>query len=110
MLQLINMTFINNVSHENRNKITALVHFVNLFSFYTKIKTSILLRIGIEKPVQKNPPNKTWPQVFFLFVLIFYFFRYLKNFISIILIVIVLLNILPCNSRKTYVYTYISYE
>ena len=27
--------------------------------FYTKIKTSILLRVGIEKPAQKNPPNNT---------------------------------------------------
>ena len=35
------------------------IHFINLFPFYTKIKTSILLRVGIEKPAQKNPPNKT---------------------------------------------------
>ena len=27
--QLINMTFINNVSHENGNKTTASIHFVN---------------------------------------------------------------------------------
>ena len=64
------MTFINNVSHENGNKITALIHFVNLFPFYTKIKTSILFRVGIEKPAQKihpTKPNKTWPQMFFFF-------------------------------------------
>ena len=62
------MTFINNVSHESENKITASIHFINLFPFYTKIKTSILLRVGIEKPAQKThptKPNKTWPQVFF---------------------------------------------
>ena len=53
------MTFINNVSHENRNKTTASIHFVNLFPFYIKIKTSVLLRVGIEKPPQNNPPNKT---------------------------------------------------
>ena len=47
------MIFINNVSHESGNKITASIHFVNLFPFYTKIKTTILLRVGIEKPAQK---------------------------------------------------------
>ena len=100
------MTFTNNVSHESGNKTTASIHFVNLFPFYTKIQTNILLRVGIEKPAQKNhpiKPNKTWPQVFFFN---FFFVRYLnKHFISIILIVIVLQNILPCNSRETYVYT-----
>ena len=52
------MTFINNVSQEN-GKTTASIHFVNLFPFYTKIKTSFLPRVGTEKPTQKNPPNKT---------------------------------------------------
>ena len=53
------MTFINNVSQENGDKTTASIHFVNLFAFYTnKIKTSILLRVGI-----KNLPTRTWPQV-----------------------------------------------
>ena len=46
------MVVINNVSQENGNKTTALIHFINLFPFYTKIKTSILLRVGIEKPAQ----------------------------------------------------------
>ena len=45
------MTFINNVSHESGNKTTASIHFVNLFAFYTKIKTSFLL---IKTPAQKN--------------------------------------------------------
>ena len=48
------MTFINNVSHESRDKTTASIRFVNLFPLYTKIKTSILLRVGIKKPAQKN--------------------------------------------------------
>ena len=77
------------------------------FPFYTKIKTSTLLRVGI-----KNLPKKTClikPCLKWVF-LNFLFLRYLKHFISIILIVIVLLNILPCNSRKISVYTYISYE
>ena len=52
---LINMTFINNVHQESGNKTTVSIHFVNLFPFHTKIKTSILLRVGIEKPAQKNP-------------------------------------------------------
>ena len=99
------MTFINNVSQENGNKIIASIHFVNLFPFYTKIKTSILFRVGIEKLVQKTHPIKPGLKCL-LFFLIFYFFKYLnKHFMSIILIVIVLLNILPCNSRKTYTYT-----
>ena len=46
------MTFINNVSHESENKTTASIQFVNLFPFYTKIKTSDLLRDGIKKPAQ----------------------------------------------------------
>ena len=50
------MAFINNVSQENGKKTTASIHFVNLFPFYTKIKTSILLRCGI-----KNLPKKTSP-------------------------------------------------
>ena len=104
------MTFINNVSHESGNKTTASIQFVNLFPFYTKIKTSILLNVGIKKPAQKNPHNKTQKKLalngFFVF-LIFYFLRYLKAFISITLIVIVLLNILPCNSRKKYIYVYL---
>ena len=70
------MTFINNVSHESGDKTTASIQFFNLFPFYTKIKTSILLRVGI-----KNQPNKTLSQVgFFGFFLIFYFLKYLKAF------------------------------
>ena len=42
----------NNVSCENGNKTIASIQFFNLFSFYTKIKTSILLRIGIKKHAQ----------------------------------------------------------
>ena len=94
------MIFINNVSHESGNKNTDSIQFFNLFPFYTKIKTSILPRVGIKKPVQK-----TWPHV--VFFLIFPFLRYLKAFYINygILIVIVLLNILACNSRKISVYT-----
>ena len=47
------MTFINNVSNESKNKTTASIQF-NLLPFYTKIKTSILLRVGIKKPSQKK--------------------------------------------------------
>ena len=65
------MTFINNVNHENGNKTTASIRFVNLFPFYTKIETSIVLRVGIKNlPEKTHPikPNKTWPQVvFFVF-------------------------------------------
>ena len=50
------MTFINNVSQENGNKTTTSIHFVNFFAFYTKIKTSILLRVGI-----KNQPKNSCP-------------------------------------------------
>ena len=46
------MIMIKNVSQESGNKTTASIHFINLFPFYTKIKTSILLRVGIEKPAQ----------------------------------------------------------
>ena len=60
------MTFINNVSHESGDKTTASIQFVNLFPFYIKIKTSILLRVGI-----KNEPNKTLPQVGILNFLFF---------------------------------------
>ena len=45
------MTFINNVRKESGNKTTASIHFVKLFPFYTKIKTSFLL---IKKPALKN--------------------------------------------------------
>ena len=61
------MTIINNVSHESGYKTTASIHFVNLFPFYTKIKTSILLRVGIEKPSQKNP-IKPGLKCFFIFL------------------------------------------
>ena len=64
------MTFINNVSQESGDKTTASIHFINLFPFYTKIKTSFLL---IKKPAQKNFASSG-------FFLIFYFFRYLKAF------------------------------
>ena len=57
------MTFINNVSQENGDKTTTSIHFVNLFPFYTKIKTSFLL---IKKPAQKNFASSG-------FFLIFYF-------------------------------------
>ena len=50
------MIVINNVSQESGNKTTASIYFINFFSFYTKIKTSILLRVGI-----KNLPKKTNP-------------------------------------------------
>ena len=50
------MIVINNVSQESENKTTASIYFINLFAFYTKIKTSILFRIGI-----KNQPKKTCP-------------------------------------------------
>ena len=70
------MTFINNVSHENGNKSIASIHFINLFPFYTKIKTSILLRVGMKKPAQK-----TLPQVGFFWVFLnFLFLRYSKAF------------------------------
>ena len=50
------MIIINNVSQESGNKTTASIHFINLFPFYTKIKTSILPRVDI-----KNQPKKTCP-------------------------------------------------
>ena len=66
------MTFINNVSQESGDKTIASIHFVNLFPFYTKIKTSILLRVGIKNLPKKTPPNKTLSQVgifkFFIFL------------------------------------------
>ena len=49
------MTFMNNVSHENGNKTTASIQFFNLFPFYTKIKTSILLH---SPPVRQIGYNK----------------------------------------------------
>ena len=48
------MTFINNVSQENGNKTTASIHFVNLFAFYTKIKTRFYLGLTL-KNCPKNP-------------------------------------------------------
>ena len=59
------MTFINNVSYESGDKTTASIHFVNLFPFYTKIKTSILLSVGIEKPAQKTHSIKSDLEWFF---------------------------------------------
>ena len=50
------MIMIKNVSQESGNKTTALIYFINLFAFYTKIKTSILLRVGIQ-----NQPKRTCP-------------------------------------------------
>ena len=38
---------LHNVSHENGNKITASIQFFNLFPFYTKIITSILLYLSL---------------------------------------------------------------
>ena len=46
------MIVINNVSQESGNKTTASIHFVNLFPFYTKIKPSILLMVGIKNPMK----------------------------------------------------------
>ena len=50
------MTLKNNVSHESGNKTTVSIQFINLFQFYTKIKTSILLRFGIEHSLLKIQP------------------------------------------------------
>ena len=77
------MTFINNVSHENGNKTTASIHFGNLFPFYTKIKTSILLRVGIKKLAQKTCPIKPclkW--VFFNFLFFNVFKAFYINYIN----------------------------
>ena len=78
------MTFINNVSHENGNKTTASIHFVNLFPFYTKIKTSILLRVGIKKLAQKTRPIKPclkWVFLKFLFFNVFkaFYINYINS-------------------------------
>ena len=70
------MTFINNVSYESGDKTTASIHFVNLFPFYTKIKTSNLLRVGNKKPAKKNFASSEFFWVFFNFL----FFCYLKAF------------------------------
>ena len=48
------MTFINNVSHENENKTTMSIQFFNLFPFYKKIKTSILLHLPLARSVCHN--------------------------------------------------------
>ena len=53
------MIIINNVSQESGNKATASIHFINLFAFYTKIKTSILLRVGIKNHVKPLKTIKT---------------------------------------------------
>ena len=49
MLQLINMTFTNNVSHESGKNysLNSTLQFNSIlqFPFYTKIKTSILLHL-----------------------------------------------------------------
>ena len=76
------------------------------FHFTQKSKQTFYSGLAL-KTCPKNPPNKTLPQVVFL---IFHFLRYLKHFMSTILIVIVLLNILSCNSRKLYAYTCMSLE
>ena len=55
------MIVINNVSQESENKTTASIHFINLFAFYTKIKTSIYSGLAL-----KNQPNETLSQVSFL--------------------------------------------
>ena len=44
----------NNVSHESENKTTASIQFFNLFPFYTKIKTSLLLYLPLVKQVGYN--------------------------------------------------------
>ena len=93
------MTFINNVSHESGVKVQPQFILSIYFHFTQKSKQAFYLL--------KNLTQKTLPQKGFL---IFYFLRYSKHFISIILIVIVLLNILPCNSKKIYVYAYIFYK
>ena len=47
------MTFINNVSHENGNKTTAPIHFVNLFHFTQKSKQAFYSGLTL-----KNLPKK----------------------------------------------------
>ena len=80
---------------------------LSIYSILHKNQNKNFTRVGI-----KNLPKKTRPiepglkWVFFNFL----FFKVLKHFISIILIVIVLLNILPCSSKKKYAYIYISWE
>ena len=48
-------------------KLQASIHFVNLFPFYTKIKPSILLRVGIKKPAQKTKKKTGLKWVFCFF-------------------------------------------
>ena len=61
------------------------------FHFAQKSKQAFYsVRVGIKKPAQKNLVSSVF----------FYFLRYLKDFISIVLIVMVLMNILPCNREK----------
>ena len=71
------MIVINNVSQESGNKTTASIHFINLFSFYTKIKTSILLRVGIKNLSKKTYPIETGLKWVFLN---FSFFKIFKVF------------------------------
>ena len=102
------MTFTNNVSHENGNKTTASIYFAIYFHFTQKSKQAFYSGLAL-----KNLSNKTQQNLAssgFIVFLIFYFLRYLKAFYTNYIKVIVLLNILPCNSKKTYVYTYISYK
>ena len=42
------MTFINNVSHENGNKTTASIHFVNLFPLYAKSKQAFYSGLALK--------------------------------------------------------------
>ena len=56
------MTFINNVSHENENKTTASIYFINLLHFTQKSKQAFYSGLAL-----KNLPNKTLPQVGFFF-------------------------------------------
>ena len=49
---------------------TASIHFINLFPFYTKIKTSIVLRVGIKKPAKKKS-NLKWVFLNVLFLKVF---------------------------------------
>ena len=100
-----------NVGHENGNKTTASIHFINLFPFYPKSKQAFYSGLALKNLPKKTHPIKPGLKWFFCF-LIFYFLRYLKafyiNYIN--SNSITKHTILPCNSRKTYVYTYISYE
>ena len=104
------MTFTNNVSHENGNKTTASIYFAIYFHFTQKSKQAFYSGLAL-----KNLSNKTQQNLASSGFIVFFNFLFFEVFKSILFYtnyikVIVLLNILPCNSKKTYVYTYISYK